>query len=70
MEYKYFTDGGFVIHRIPTRAGASRLTAWYDAQGNLLDCEAFNVLGYPYRPARVDREHCETLGKHYKRELV
>ena len=66
MQCKYFMDGGFVIHRIPTRAGASRLTAWYDSQGNLLDCEAFNILGRSYKPARADKEYCETLGNRYK----
>lgn len=62
MQKATFNCGGFVLHKIPTRAGASRLSAWYDREGKLLDCEATNVLGRSYRPARVDREYCVRLG--------
>jgi hypothetical protein len=62
MQVSYFTDGGFVLHKIPTRAGATYLSAWYDKNGNLLDCEAINILGRSYRPSKLDREHLVTLG--------
>jgi len=68
MQISRFPDGGFAIHKIPTRAGASRLSAWYDKTGSLLDCESINVLGNSYRPARSDIEHCKRLGPIYATE--
>jgi hypothetical protein len=61
-----FPCGGFVLHKIPTRASATRLSAWYNKEGKLLDCEAINILGNTYKPAKVDKEQCESYGRIYK----
>ena len=66
MQKATFRNGDFVLHGIPTRAGASRLSAWYCADGILLDCEAINILGHSYRPAKADIELCHKLGKIHK----
>ena len=39
-----FSDGGFVLHRITDPQMAGRMSAWYDAQGNVLDAEAYDKL--------------------------
>ena len=67
MQVSYFTDGGFVIHKIPTRSGGSRLSAWFNSEGVLIDAESINILGRSYRPSRADLEQCESLGKAYRK---
>jgi hypothetical protein len=61
-----FQCGGFVLHKIPTRASATRLSAWYDKEGKILDCEAINILGHSYKPAKADITQCEAYGRIYK----
>lgn len=49
MQFQRFTSGGFVLHRI-THLSASRVSAWFDAQGRPTDAE-FPELG---RAVQVD----------------
>jgi hypothetical protein len=34
----YFHNGGYVVHKIPY--GKSRISAWFDKDGNIVDAEA------------------------------
>jgi hypothetical protein len=61
-----FTCGGFVLHKIPTMASATRLSAWFDKKGKLLDCEAINILGNSYKPSKADIVQCESYGRIHK----
>lgn len=65
MQKQTFSNGGFVLHRIPARNCNGKLSAWFDAQGALLDIEAFDKLGRAKRPSRDDKAHCVTIGKTY-----
>lgn len=45
MHVSGFTTGGAVAHKLSVAPSVMRFSAWYDAQGNLTDCEGFDVLG-------------------------
>lgn len=47
-----FADGGFVLHKITAPNLVGRLSAWFDASGTLIDCEALDRLhrARPIRP--------------------
>jgi hypothetical protein len=40
-----FSNGGFVLHKIPTATGNGRISAWYGPDGRCLDAELFTGLG-------------------------
>lgn len=48
-----FSNGGFVLHRIQLPNARRRMSAWYDAAGQLLSAEAFDSLSRSY-PVRAD----------------
>lgn len=66
-----FNTGGFVLHKIPHPYGKDwRISAWYDANGNLVDCE---MLQYDKarpiaRNASRVREYLASRGRVYKHE--
>lgn len=39
MQIARFEDGGFALHRVELFGHKGRFSAWYDAAGELLDCE-------------------------------
>lgn len=39
MQVARFQDGGFALHRVELFGYKGRFSAWYDAAGELLDCE-------------------------------
>jgi hypothetical protein len=43
MQVAYFATGGFVLHKIPY--GAGKLSAWFGADGELVDIAKFDVNG-------------------------
>ncbi len=51
-------DGGFVLHKIQLDGMKSRVSAWFDKDGKLLDCEAITVKG---RSRKVDPRRHEQL---------
>ena len=59
MQISRFSTGGFVLHGI-THLAKSRISAWYDAQGALLDAE-YPATGRTVRSADV-RAGLQTLG--------
>jgi hypothetical protein len=48
-----FADGGFVLHKITDPKLTGRLSAWFDASGQLIDCEALDRL-HRARPVTKD----------------
>jgi len=38
MQISYFSNGGFVIHKI-VGLSQNKISAWYDSTGSLVDCE-------------------------------
>lgn len=47
IQKQTFSTGGFVLHRIPYNGG--KLSAWFDADGQLIDAEYFLRSGKRYR---------------------
>ena len=60
-----FSCGGFVVHK----ALGKRLSAWYDADGNLLDSELTDSLGRQRRPSKDDLETLKRLGRVYQNTI-
>ena len=61
-QVKGFNCGGFVVHK----ALGKKLSAWYDADGNLLDSELTDSLGRQRRPGKSDLEALKRLGRVYR----
>ena len=40
-----FIDGGFALHKIAPPSGYGSISAWYDAQGALIDAEYIDRRG-------------------------
>ena len=55
-----FDNGGFVIHKISV--GKGRASAWFDASGQLLDVEVFNVRGVSQRVSKAVRAYVAEWG--------
>ena len=64
-QFARFNDGGFVLHK----ALGKRLSAWYDADGNLLDSVLKDSLGRQRRPSRGDLEALKRLGRVYRNTI-
>lgn len=70
MQVSRFSNGGFVIHKAKAGDSVLQYSAWYDADGNLLDAEGYNR---QYRPFGVNRdgpvwESLARLGRVWKHE--
>ena len=61
MQISYFTHGGFVIHKIPNGAGVA--SAWFDANGAVVDIEAFDKAGRIHAYSQALRSKVESLGR-------
>lgn len=64
-QVKGFNNGGFVVHK----ALGKRLSAWYDADCNLLDSELTDSLGRQRKPSKDDLETLQRLGRVYARSI-
>lgn len=64
-QVKGFSCGGFVVHK----ALGKRLSAWYDADCNLLDSELTDSLGRQRKPGKGDLEALKRLGRVYRNTL-
>lgn len=64
-QVKAFSCGGFVVHN----ALGKRLSAWYDADYNLLDSELTDSLGRQRKPGKDDLETLQRLGRVYARTI-
>ncbi len=58
MQVKRFTDGGFVVYK----AIDGNVSAWFDAAGNLIDCERRNGAGQSRKPNKATREYLAQVG--------
>lgn len=64
MQYSKFSDGSFVIHRIP--CGSSRMSAWFNADGTVKDAEYY--VGQHARQVKKGGpmwKVAESIGKRY-----
>lgn len=74
IQFSKFSNGGFVLHKIKLDGVKSRISAWFDDQGKLLDCEFIpeNLSGnsviratcYPIRSAKTWAK-IQKIGKAY-----
>jgi hypothetical protein len=62
MQIMRFENGGFVIHK----ALHQRISAWYDNDGHLLDCEQYNTIGRKQRIAKYKLIWLKDLGQRHK----
>ena len=62
IQVQRFNYGGFVVHK----ALGKKLSAWYDADGNLLDSELTDSLGRQRKPGKSDLEALKRLGRVYR----
>lgn len=70
MQIYFFNTGGFVCHKIVLAGYANHFSAWYDADGNLLDCETLNDRTGQARPVHQNskaRAMLQTIGQRCKR---
>lgn len=65
-QVKGFSCGGFVVYK----ALGKRLSAWYDADGNLLDSELTDSLGRQRKPGKSDLETLKRLGRVYQNTIT
>jgi hypothetical protein len=61
-----FTNGGFVCHKIRLTGLKSNVSAWFDRDGKLLDCEAIDsrFRSRPVHPARFPE--LQAIGNRHK----
>lgn len=62
------STGGFVLHKVRLEGVASKLSAWYDKDGKLLDCCYINAVGNHLHVNRRSpmRRALERLGVVYR----
>ena len=64
-QVKGFSCGGFVVHK----ALGKNLSAWYDADCNLLDSVLTDSLGRQRKPGKDDLETLKRLGRVYRNTI-
>ena len=47
MQLKYFSNGGYVVHK--AYLCGTKYSAWFDGDGDLLDAERFDSRGRSYK---------------------
>lgn len=73
MQVSYFHNGGYVVHKI-TGSFEGRVSAWFDAGGNMLDAE--QLIGWgPDASREVKRDgpiwrHAQYMGRVYANRAV
>ena len=60
IQKQTFQNGGFVLHHIPYNGG--KLSAWFDADGKLIDAEYFLQNGKRYRTTANVRRIAQIMG--------
>jgi hypothetical protein len=45
VQISRFENGGFVVHKIPCPSSGNRCSAWFDAEGKILDAERIDTRG-------------------------
>lgn len=68
MQLYAFNNGGYVAHAIRIAGYAGKFSAWFDINGNLVDCETLLPNGqarkvHPNSPARIELQR---IGKRYQ----
>jgi hypothetical protein len=53
---KHFTQGGCVRHGVRLPGCASKFSAWYDENGNLLDADRIDARGRSHLPTAAQRK--------------
>jgi len=64
-----FSTGGFVLHKIPYGEGG-KLSAWFDADGNLTDVEYFLKSGKRYRSTDNVKRFAQMVGHFHQNAKV
>ena len=60
MQIKRFSSGGYVAHKIHVEGMASKFSAWFSAEGDLLDVERIDRQHRSY-PVRVSSEAWQSI---------
>lgn len=59
-------NGCFVLHKIQLDGMKSKVSAWFDKDGKLLDCEAIDVRGRPRKVPASKHKELELIGARHK----
>jgi hypothetical protein len=43
MQKQTFTNGGYVVHGMTGIISTHKVSAWFDSEGNLLECQAIHL---------------------------
>lgn len=65
IQKQTFSNGGFVLHRIPYGEGG-KLSAWFDQNGNLLNVEYFLKSGKRYRATDNVKRIAQLTGQFWR----
>lgn len=65
VQKRSLTNGGFVLHKIPYGEGG-KLSAWFDADGLLIDVEYFLRSGKRYRATDNVKRIAQLSGNFWK----
>lgn len=63
-----FSTGGYVLHKMGTKSGKGKASAWFDANGVMISAERFDSRGRS-RAVVVKSplwEHLQDVGRYYK----
>ena len=58
MQLHRFSDGGAVAHKID----GFRVSAWWNARGELIDCESTNGRGASHKPNQAMIAYLQSIG--------
>lgn len=57
-----FPSGGFVLHKIRIIGSTCRFSAWYDADGKLIDSLAITAKGVELEPSESQKLILQNMG--------
>lgn len=70
MQLSTFSNGGFVIHKIYIGESRCRFSAWFDADGKILDCERIDARGRPYPASDKQKAAVDFACRYVKRDMA
>lgn len=66
MQLFRFVNGGFVIHKIQLPGLRTKISAWYDHTGKLLDCESIDSRRHSRKVPESRHAELQAIGNRYK----
>ncbi len=70
MQVNKFTDGGFVAHKVYIGESRCKFSAWFDASGNLFDCERIDARYRSYPATDKQKAAVDFACRYVKRDMA